>query len=218
VKRRAWTSEEDAVMRARYPDVLAAQLATALRRSVRSVYQRAQTLGLGKSSAYLSSPQSGRLQKGAGAATRFVKGHAPHNKGVRRPGWAPGRMGETQFRPGERRGVAVRLYKPIGTERVSKDGYLERKINDDLPLQRRWRAVHLLVWEEANGPLPAGHAVAFRNGNKRDIRLDNLELISRRALMRRNTVHNLPKPVAQAVQLLGAVRRQINRRERAAQH
>lgn len=218
MKRRAWTSEDDAVMRARYPDVPASQLATELRRSVRAVYQRAKILGLSKSAAFLSSEQSGRLQKGAGAATRFVKGRVPHNKGVRRPGWAPGRMAETQFRPGERRGVAVRLYKPIGTERVSRDGYLERKVNDDLPLQARWRAVHLLVWEEANGPLPPGHAVAFRNGDKRDIRLDNLELISRRELMRRNTVHNLPQPVAQVVQLLGAVRRQINRRERAAQH
>lgn len=213
--RRAWTSEDDAVMRARYPDEPAAQLATELGRSIGSVYQRAQTLGLAKSAAFLSSTQSGRLRNGAGAATRFPKGHVPHNKGVRQPGWAPGRMAETQFRPGERRGVAVRLYRPIGTERVSKEGYRERKINDDLPANRRWRAVHLLVWEEANGPVPSGHAVVFRNGNKRDIRIDNLELISRGELMSRNTVHNLPKPLAQAAQLLGAVRRQIKRRERA---
>jgi hypothetical protein len=123
-------------------------------------------------------------------------------------------MRETQFKRGERRGVAVRLYKPIGSERISKDGYLERKVNDGLPLQKRWRAVHLILWESVNGPLPRGHAVAFKNGDKADIRIDNLELITRRELMARNTVHNLPKPVAQAVQLLGALRRQINRRTR----
>ena len=121
-------------------------------------------------------------------------------------------MRETQFKKGVRQGVAVRLYKPIGTERISKDGYLERKVNDGLPLQARWRAVHLVVWEALHGPVPAGHAVAFKNGDRTDIRPENLELIHRRALMARNTVHNLPKPLAQTVQLLGALRRQINRK------
>jgi len=89
-------------------------------------------------------------------------------KGLRRPpGWAPGRMRETQFKPGVRQGVAVRLYKPIGHERLSKEGYLQRKIHDGLPRQSRWRAVHILVWEAANGPLPEGHAVAFRNGGQK---------------------------------------------------
>jgi hypothetical protein len=70
------------------------------------------------------------------------------------------------------------------------------------------------VWEAANGPLPAGHAIAFKNGDKTDIRLENLECIARRELMARNTVHNLPKPLAQAIQLLGALNRQINTKEK----
>jgi len=120
-------------------------------------------------------------------------------------------MKDTWFKKGERRGVAVRLYRPIGTERISKDGYLERKVNDALPLQARWRAVHLLVWEAAHGRVPKGHAIAFANGNRRDIRPDNLQLISRRELKARNTVHNLPKPLADTVRLLGALNRKIRR-------
>jgi len=54
--------------------------------------------------------------------------------------------------------------------------------------------------------------VIFRNADHADIRLENLELITRRELMLRNSVHNLPKPLAQAVQLLGALNRQIRRR------
>lgn len=214
--RRRWSAGDDAILRTQYPDTPTAEIAKRLGRSLSTTYQRAYKLGLAKSEAYLASPAASRLRRGdnIGAAFRFTKGHVPANKGLRRPGWAPGRMRETQFRKGERRGVAVKLYQPVGTERVSKDGYLERKVNDDLPLQRRWRAVHLVVWEAANGPLPKGHAIAFKNGDKRDIRLDNLECITRAALMRRNTVHNYPKPVALAVQLLGAVRRKINRRAR----
>lgn len=124
-------------------------------------------------------------------------------------------MKETQFKKGVRGGVAVRLYKPIGTERISKDGYRERKTNDNLPLQARWRAVHLLLWEATHGLVPDGHALAFLNGDKRDIRLDNLECISRAELMARNSVHNLPKPLAATIQLLGALNRQIRRKTRS---
>lgn len=179
------------------------------------MYQRAAELGLKKSAAYLAGPHAYRLRGGdnRGAAFRFGPGHVPANKGLRRPGWGPGRMKATQFRKGERRGVAVLLYKPIGTERVSKDGYLERKIHDGMPLQSRWRAVHLLAWEAANGPVPKSHAICFTNGDKADIRLDNLTCIPRADLMRRNTVHNLPAPLPQTIQLLGALMRQTRKRD-----
>lgn len=212
--KRLWSDADDAALRARYPHEPTGDLARSLRRTVTAVYQRARINGLVKSAAYLASPAACRLRRGdhVGAQTRFRRGNVPLNKGLRRPGWAPGRMRETQFKRGQRSGIAVTLWKPIGTERLSKDGYLERKINNDLPLQRRWRAVHLILWESANGPLPSGHAIAFRNGDKTDIRLDNLECITRAALMARNTVHNLPKPLAQTIQLMGALNRQIRRK------
>ncbi len=216
--RRPWSREDDRLLRGFYPNTRTAEVARRLQRTVAAVYGRADKLGLHKSPAYLASPAACRLRRGdhVGARFRFQNGHVPANKGLRRPGWGPGRMKETQFKKGVRQGVAVRLYKPIGTERLSKDGYLERKVNDGLPLQARWRSVHLLVWEAAHGRVPRGHAIAFKNGDKRDVRLENLECITRRALMARNTVHNLPKPLAQAVQLLGALRRKINRKARAS--
>jgi len=214
--RRPWHPDEDDVLRMLYADTPTDAIADQLGRSPSSTWQRARKLGLEKDPAYLASEAAGRIRRGdhRGRLAGFKKGHVPANKGLRRPGWGPGRMKETQFKKGERRGVAVTLYQPIGTERISKDGYLERKINDDLPLQRRWRAVHLLLWESENGPLPASHAVAFRNGDKTDIRLENLECITRRELMRRNTIHRYPKEIVQAVQLIGALRRKINRRKR----
>lgn len=205
-------------MRRLYSDTPTAQLARQLGRPVGSVYQRAYLLGLHKSDAYLASPAAGRTNGRQGMGTRFPKGHVPANKGLRgRKGWAPGRMAEGQFKKGVRQGVAVRLYKPIGTERVCKDGYLQRKVNDDLPLQARWKFVHLIVWEAAHGPVPTGHAITFINGDRRDLRIENLACVSRADLMRRNTVHNLPKPLASAIQLLGALKRQVRRRDGAQQ-
>lgn len=144
--RRFWTAVDDAVLRDLYPDFPTAMIAREMQRSLSAVYARAAFLNLTKSQAYRDSPYASRLRRGdnVGARFRFQKGHVPANKGLRRPGWSPGRMRETQFKKGVRRGVAVTLYKPIGTERLSKDGYLERKVNDNLPLQARWRAVHLM--------------------------------------------------------------------------
>lgn len=229
--RKFWTADEDAVLRARFPHESTKAVAAALGRSYGAVHQRANALGVYKSAVYLASPAACRLRRGdnVGAAYRFKKGQPAFNKGLKRgKGWAPGRMAEGQFKKGAMAGRAQKLWKPVGSERISKDGYLERKIHDtdfgDLPSneanrlrQRRWRAVHLVVWEEAHGPLPKGYAVCFKDGNKRNIALDNLEMVKRSDLMRRNTIHNLPPELKQTVQLLGRVNRQIRKRERHAE-
>lgn len=217
--RRPWTAEDDAWLRRNFPGYPTFLVAYVADRSESAINVRAQKLGLRKTPEYLASPWACRLRRGGnvGAKTRFKKGQPAFNKGIKRPpGWAPGRMRETQFRKGERRGRAAELYQPIGTERISKDGYLERKVNDDMPLQQRWRAVHILLWEEHLGPLPPGFAVCFKNGDKRDIRIDNLALLSRADLMRRNTYHRYPKAVALAIQARGALTRAINRASRHA--
>ncbi len=119
-----------------------------------------------------------------GRTGQFVKGQEPANKG-KKGFCAPGSE-KGWFRKGERRGVATKLYKPIGTERISKDGYIERKIHDGMPLQSRWRAVHLIRWEEQNGPLPAGYALKCLNGDKADTDPANWQAIPRALLPRLN--------------------------------
>jgi hypothetical protein len=212
LKRRPWTDRERATLARLYPDTRTNLIACRMRRSIESINGKAELMGLRKSAAYLASPAAFRLRRGdnVGAATRFQQGHVPANKGLRRPGWAPGRMKETQFKAGAR----PHTWVPVGTEVADPDGYLKRKIADDRtqPSRSNWRYVHVLIWERAHGPVPPGHAVCFRNGDKADLRLANLKLVSRRDLMRRNSVHNLPKPLAEVVQLRGALIRQINRR------
>jgi hypothetical protein len=190
VTRQRWTAEQDAVLRELYPNTPTAKVVPHVGHSLSSTYQRAHILGLHKSAAYLASPAAGSTNGRQGAGTRFPKGHVPANKGVvRGRGWAPGRMSEGQFRKGERRGVAVHLYKPIGTERVSKDGYRERKIHDGMPLQSRWRAVHLVEWEAINGPIPKGYALKSLDGDKTNVDPSNWTLVPRALLPRLNGIY-----------------------------
>jgi hypothetical protein len=121
-------------------------------------------------------------------------------------------MRETQFKAGQLSGVALKRFKPIGSTRLV-DGYLYRKVAAvSGPWTRNWKPEHVLIWTAAHGPIPARHALCFRNGDKADVRLENLELIPRRSLMARNSVHNLPEPIVKTVQLLGALNRQIRKR------
>lgn len=193
---RPWTTTEEATLRKLYPTHTRSQIGAVLGRSASAVQNRALKLGLKKTD----------------NVGRFGPGNPPWNKGTH---WvAGGRSAETRFKPGQLSGAARALLKPIGAERLSKDGYLQRKVNNDLPIQRRWRAVHILLWESANGPLPNGYAVTFKDGNKQNITLDNLQLTARQDLMRRNSVHNHGPEIAAAIQLKGDITRQINRRNK----
>lgn len=222
-EKHVWTEAEDALLRKRYPHEKTEYIARDLGLSIGGVYQHAKHLGLKKSEKYLASPDAQRLRRGdqVGKAYRFPKGHVPANKGLRRPGWSPGRMRETQFKKG-RPAHEARNYVPIGSEKYdSKRKVTMRKITDDpeiFPAQR-WRPVHVLVWESANGPVPDGHIIVFKKGMKTldssAITVDRLDVVTLAENMRRNSYHNnYPKEVVQLIQLKGALNRKINRRVR----
>lgn len=153
-----------------------------------SDYHRAFFEAFGRQDVSADNLHALRKRKGwrTGRTGCFEKGAVAYNKGR---ACAPGRGGnhpnarKTHFTKGERRGVALKLYKPIGTERVSKDGYRERKIHDGMPLQSRWRAVHLIEWEAVNGPLPKGHCLKCL-GDKANVDPSNWVSIPRALLPR----------------------------------
>jgi len=211
--RRFWTDQEREVLRARYPHEKTERIARDLGRPLPAVFAMAAQLGLKKTPEYLETPDACRLRRGGnvGAEHRFQKGHVPWSKGKHYV--AGGRSAETRFKKGQH----PHTWKPLGSTRIA-DGYLQRKVTDTGYPPRDWVAVHRLVWIAANGPIPPGYAVAFLAGRattvEAEITLDALELVSRRDLMKRNTVHNLPKELAQVVQLRGALNRQINQRSR----
>lgn len=215
-KTHLWTSADKRLLRRLYPDKPTAAIARRLQLPVERVYATANRLGLKKSAAFLASPAAHRLDGVIGKASRFQKGHVPANKGLRRPGWGPGRMKETQFK----KGSISKRWDPeiycIGALRISSDGYLNIKVRHGL---RGWDFLNRHVWETERGPIPRGLVIRPINGDQDDTRIENLRLMTRKALMRENTIHNLPKPIAHAIQLRGALNRQINRLEkRNAEH
>lgn len=211
-----WTEEEKELLARIYADTPMLEIVAIFGLKDYQIYGMAERLGLKKSEAFLSShPASGRLKKGSQAGKKhwYKPGNVPLNKG--RKGVFHGPT-ETQFRPGHpRMGLAAKLYRPVGSERLSKEGYLERKINDDMPMHRRWRAVHLIVWEQVNGPVPTQHSVRFRDGNKKNITLENLELVTKQQLMAENSVHSYGPEISGLYVLRKSINRYIKKHERS---
>lgn len=206
MSRTHWTPEQQALLVAHYPHSATTAVARLLGRSPRACYARAFEMGLKKSALYIQTHRAGYLDGIRGGKGRFKRGHETWNKGLK--GLHIGGQA-TQFKPGHK----PSSWRPIGHERVVDNGYRQRKITDTGVTRRDYVAVHHLVWREAGGEIPPGHVLLFRNGDKTDIRLDNLELITMAENMRRNTVHNLPKALAELVQLRGAITRKINRQQ-----
>ncbi len=193
-----------------YPHVEASVIAWFCNCSLRAVYHRAYALGLKKDPATVAQVARERMTPDhPGRATQFCKGCVPFNKGLKGinyPGMVP-----TQFK----KGMKSRNWKPIGSERVSKDGYLHRKVTDTGYPPRDWIAVHILVWQEHTGrQLPKGHAVVFRDRNIKNLDPANLECITRAELMARNTIHRYPKPLKHAIRLVNKLQRTINEKQK----
>lgn len=110
----------------------------------------------------------------------FEKGHVPINKGTKGMFNVGGNSGS--FKKGE----TPLNYKPVGSERIDRDGYCLVKVQDHGTWPERWRHKHKVIWEKENGPIPAGHVLMFSDGNKENIRLDNLLLITQNQLLQMN--------------------------------
>lgn len=218
--RRKWSEAEIVTLRDVYPGTPTKDIAQALGRRLSSVYQAAAKLGLNKNEAYLASPAACRLRREASPAsmaTRFKPGQSPVNKGMKMPvGWAPGRMASTQFKKGERRGVAANNWCPIGTVRPDYEGYLRIKVREGSKGEaygfgnvKIWPLMQRHLWEQHHGPIPMGHMIVFKDKDRKNIVIENLECISRQDLMLRNTSQRWGKEVFQTIQLRGALNRKL---------
>lgn len=107
-----------------------------------------------------------------GMDAQFKKGSIPHNKGVKGV-HAPGSE-KGWFKKGD---MPIN-HKPVGSERVDKDGYTLIKVAEP----RTWKHKHRVIWEQHHGPIPKDHVVIFLDGDKQNLDINNLALITRNEL------------------------------------
>lgn len=111
----------------------------------------------------------------------------------------------TQFKKGN----VPHNTKHNGYERINADGYVEVRIK-----KGKFALKQRLVWEDANGPIPKSHIVVFKDGNKQNCRIDNLELITRAENMIRNSVHNYPEELVPSLTYVARINNKLKQLEK----
>lgn len=196
---RKFTKKEDAFLSRNYLTVPAKRMAKMLGRTEGTARQRMKLLGI------VVPPEVVEKFK---QDSYYRKGSVPLNKGKKMPKEVYKKCKATMFK----KGSVPPNHKPIGSERIdSKDGYVWVKVAEGLNC---YRLKHRVVWEQHFGAIPKGMNVQFKDGNRLNLDVDNLELISKSGNMKRNTYHNYPKEIASTIQLMGALTRQINKHKK----
>ena len=201
--RKLWTEEEKRIVAEMYPEHLASEIGEIIGRSASQVQNCAARMGV--KSSYEKIVRTGRMSSHHPnvVASRFKKGTVPPNKGKKMSPEVYAKVSRTMFKKGNR----THNYKPVGSERVNVDGYVEVKVADP----GKWRLKHRVIWEEAHGPIPRGHNVQFRDGNPQNLSLDNLYLISRSEQMKKENcmMARYPEELREVIYMKSAIKRRI---------
>lgn len=205
--KRLWTSKEIEYLKENYSNKFTAEIARKLDRSVRSVYQAATVHGLKKSTEFMkiALEREAEKLKVLGAASRFKPGSISHNKGQKMSKELYERVKVSMFKKGNE----PHNMKYDGHERLDpKDGYIYIRIS-----KGKYVLKHRLVWEQHNGPIPKGNIIIFKDKDKYNLNIDNLQMITKRENMLRNTVTKYPLELQQLIKLNNKLKTTLNEKQ-----
>lgn len=212
-KKRHYTTEDDIeYIREHYATMSTREISEARGMPKTTIADIAQRLGLRKTREWIA--ERARLRSSdpnhGGRATRFQVGGASPNKGRKIEEWmspeGQANSAKTRFKKGNR----PVNYRPVGSERINVEGYVEVKVAEGKP----WRHKQRVVWEEAHGKLPSDVVVSFKDGNKQNCELDNLYLATKADKLREVSVNNYPDDVREVIHMRAVLKRHINTQKR----
>ena len=106
-----------------------------------------------------------------GTGGYFKKGSTPWNKGLK------GYMGsnKTSFK----KGTIPPNQVPIGTESITKGGYIKVKVGEP----NKWKLKQRYIYEQHYGEIPNNYNIIFADGNKMNFDIDNLIAVSKSEML-----------------------------------
>lgn len=196
-KRQFWDPEQIIILTRNYADSTPQEMEKLLHGvfTANQISHKAKKLKIRKSDAY-------KEKYNLSPSGRFMPGSVSWNTGKHHP--AHGRSAQTQFK----RGMVPANHRPVGSIRITVDGYVEIKVAEGM---HQWRLLHREAWKQHHGKYPPrGMPLIFIDGNKQNCDISNLQLITRKQLMARNTIHNYPEPIREITRLRAVITRRIN--------
>lgn len=141
----------------------------------------------------------------SGNDTKFKKGQTSHNKGKKVDKQTYKLISRTFFPKGNK----PANWKPVGSERINVDGYIEIKVKEP----NIWKLKHRVVWEEHHQEVPKGMIINFKDGNKLNCNIDNLMLVSRSENAIANNQIRAPKEYRETAVLIARLMTEANKHD-----
>ena len=212
---RFWTEAEIEYLRGHYADTPLKEILEHCPHGAGGIQAKAKALGLRKSMEFRREAGRRTSQLPQSQAHRFKKGSVPANKGKRQEDYLDAK---TLARCREKRWSKENhpdSSKPVGYERFwlgDQTWYV--KVAEGQPMVKK----HRWLWEQANGKVPEGHVLVFRDGNRRNCVLSNLECVTRSEAARRISARMTDEERRARLIKIHEHRRETIRRDRIRLH
>ena len=110
-----------------------------------------------------------------GKNARFTKGSIPKNKGKKWNEYMSPEGQQKILKSCFKKGNIPHNHRPVGSERINVEGYIEVKTQEPNVFELK----HRVVWEQHHGKIPKGCNIQFKDGNRQNCAIENLYMISR---------------------------------------
>ena len=140
---------------------------------------------------------------------QFQKGSVPFNKGKKQKDYmseeAINKTKNTRFKKGN----IPHNHRSLGSERTTIEGYIEVKVAEP----NKWKTKAVVIYEEKYGKIPKGHKVIYLDGNRQNLDVSNLKVISsaEELIMNRNNLRYSNKELTESGCLVAKI---INKRRK----
>lgn len=147
-------------------------------------------------------------------STQFSKGQVPVNKGKKQEEYmsqeAIERTKATRFQPGHNPHNTSHDYAISWRSHKGKVEYYWIRVS-----KGKWIQLHRFLWELVYGPIPADHLVQFKDGNTRNVRIDNLYLTTRKkqAIINKQGGHEVPYEMRKTINLIYDLKSKIDEKQ-----
>jgi hypothetical protein len=197
-----------------YPNMDTKEIIKKYNVSLSQIYNLSHYHNVKKSQAYLDNWKlSGRGRMiHHGAKHRYEKGNVPFNKGKKISDYLDkeviDKIQQTTFKKGNL--PHNTLSDGAVTLRRDKTGvsYYYYRIS-----KAKWIPYHHKIWSDAHGQVPKGLIVVFKDRNTLNCKLENLELITRKENMERNSIQRYPNEIRQTIKTLTKLKKTIYGKE-----
>lgn len=211
-KNKIWTKELEDKLIELYPNNLTQDIADRFQMKLYTIRNAAHRLGLKKDKAWISKISRERVldPNHGGRKFLFQKGSIPKNKGLKQSDFMSEECIQKSIKTRFKKGNIPKNVKPLFSERITKDGYIEIKVFENNHPKSNYVLKHRWEWQKHNPQIKSNEVIIFKDGDKTNCNIKNLSVMLKSDNMKRNTLHNYPEELKKTIRLTSKIKKIIN--------